>query len=319
MFNIFSENPASLTPVKNQVDETAMLNNLTYADYYHRLRLLALAVYKWEGLPESMNERFLEQTLYNFGRAVFVDDPELGYINLKCTPADTLNIYELPTKYECYSLNYNKMFPAEEVVLVRNNWDMRATSLTIQLFARRLYNVERAMEVNVNAQKTPVLLLCDESQRITMKNVYMQWDGNCPVIYGNKNLRVEDIKSVSTAAPYVTDKLSAYKRNVWGEALSFLGINNVETEKAERLTKDEVNANNQLIETAAQVGLLARQEACEEANRRLWPGKHKISVKMRTFSEIRDELLKRGGADNGNTEDNNNTDTDTGDNAGAAD
>lgn len=313
MFNIFTENPASLTPVKSQVDEAMMLNNLTYSDYYHRLRLLALAVYKWEGLPESMNERFLEQTLYNFGRAVFVDDPDLGYINLKCTPADTLNIYELPTKYECYSLNYNKMFNAEDVVLVRNNYDMRATSLTIQLFARRLYNVERAMEVNVNAQKTPVLLLCDESQRLTMKNVYMQWDGNCPVIYGNKNLRAEDIKSVSTAAPYVTDKLSAYKRNVWGEALSFLGINNVETEKAERLTKDEVNANNQLIETAAQVGLLARQQACDEANRRLWAGKYHISVKMRTFSEIREQLMK---GSEGNAGSKNNPDTDDGDNAG---
>lgn len=312
MFNLFSENPASLRPVKNQVDEAAMLNNMTYADYYHRLRLLALAVYKWEGLPESMNERFLEQTLYNYGRAVFVDDPELGFINLKCTPANTLNIYELPTKYECYSLNYNKMFPADQVVLVRNNYDMRATALTIQLFARRLYNVERAMEVNVNAQKTPVLILCDEQQRLTMKNVYMQWDGNCPVIYGNKNFNVNDVKSITTAAPYVTDKLSAYKRNVWGEALSFLGINNVETEKAERLTKDEVNANNQLIETAAQVGLLAREQAAEEANRRLWPGKYHVTVKMRTFSEIREELLK-GGADNAKTN------TNDGDNTGGAD
>ena len=310
MFNFFSENPASLAPVKSQVDEAAMLNNMTYADYYHRLRLLALAVYKWEGLPESMNERFLEQTLYNFGRAIFVNDPELGYINLKCTPGDSLNIYELPTKYECYSLNYSKMFDAADVVLVRNNYDMRPTSLTIQLFARRLYNAERTMEVNVNAQKTPVLVLCDESQRLTMKNVYMQWEGNTPVIYGNKNLRAEDIKVLSTAAPYVTDKLSAYKRNVWGEALSFLGINNVETEKAERLTKDEVNANNQLIETAAQVGLLARQQAADEANRRFWNGKYNVKVKMRTFSEIREELMKKEGGKNANT------DTDNRDNTG---
>lgn len=287
-------NPITLEPVPTQFEEAAALNMAVFADYYKRLRLLALSLFEWENLPESMNERFLEQCLYWYGKAAIVNDDNLGIINTKCTPSESLNIYGEATEYHCYSTGYDADFPLDDMVYVRNNLEALPTDATIQLFAQRLYEAERTIDVNIKAQKTPVIILCDEKQRLTMKNIYMKYDGNEPVIYGKKGLDIDDIKVLRTDAPFVADKLEEYKRNVWSEALSFLGINNVMTEKKERLLTGEVDANNQMIDLSAQTMLLTRELAAEKFNR-LWPGRD-ISVRQRSYQEI---IKRLGGADNG--------------------
>lgn len=290
-------NPITLEPIPSQFDETAMLNEATYGDYYKRLRLLALSIFEWENLPDSMSARFLENCLYWYGKAAIVNDDTLGIINLKCTPSEALNIYGDAIEYHCYSTGYDNTFPLDDMVYVRNNLEAAPTDATIQLFAQRLYEAERTIEVNIKAQKTPVIILCDEKQRLTMKNVYQKFDGNEPVIFGKKGLDLDDIKVLRTDAPFVADKLEEYKRNVWSEALSFLGINNVMTEKKERLVTGEVDANNELIDLSAQTMLLTRQFACEQYNK-LWGGN--ISVRQRSYQEI---IKRLGGGDNGNIHD----------------
>ena len=287
-------NPITLEPVPTQFEEAAALNMAVFSDYYKRLRLLALSLFEWENLPESMNERFLEQCLYWYGKAAIVNDDNLGIINTKCTPSESLNIYGEATEYHCYSTGYDANFPLDDMVYVRNNLEALPTDATIQLFAQRLYEAERTIDVNIKAQKTPVIILCDEKQRLTMKNIYMKYDGNEPVIYGKKGLDIDDIKVLRTDAPFVADKLEEYKRNVWSEALSFLGINNVMTEKKERLVTGEVDANNQMIDLSAQTMLLTRELAAEKFNR-LWPGRN-ISVRQRSYQEI---IKRLGGGDNG--------------------
>lgn len=287
-------NPITLEPVPTQFEEAAALNMAVFSDYYKRLRLLALSLFEWENLPESMNERFLEQCLYWYGKAAIVNDENLGIINTKCTPSESLNIYGESTEYHCYSTGYDENFPLDDMVYVRNNLEALPTDATIQLFAQRLYEAERTIDVNIKAQKTPVIILCDEKQRLTMKNIYMKYDGNEPVIYGKKGLDIDDIKVLRTDAPFVADKLEEYKRNVWSEALSFLGINNVMTEKKERLVTGEVDANNQMIDLSAQTMLLTRELAADKFNR-LWPGRD-ISVRQRSYQEI---IKRLGGADNG--------------------
>lgn len=288
-------NPITLEPIPTQFEEAAALNMAVFSDYYKRLRLLALSLFEWENLPESMNERFLEQCLYWYGKAAIVNDENLGIINTKCTPSESLNIYGEATEYHCYSTGYDANFPLDDMVYVRNNLEALPTDATIQLFAQRLYEAERTIDVNIKAQKTPVIILCDEKQRLTMKNVYMKFDGNEPIIYGKKGLDIDDIKVLRTDAPFVADKLEEYKRNVWSEALSFLGINNVMTEKKERLVTGEVDANNQMIDLSAQTMLLTRELAAEKFNR-LWPNRN-ISVRQRSYQEI---IKRLGGGDNGN-------------------
>ena len=155
----------------------------------------------------------------------------------------------------------------------------------MELFALRLYEAEQTAMVNIKAQKTPVLLLMDEKQRLTMENIYSQYEGNRPVIFGDKNSLGENvIKAINTQAPFIADKIIDYKKEIWNEALTFLGINNIMVDKKERLITDEANSNNELINLNLQSYLAPREEACRQFNEKFgFTGTNKeISVRVRS-------------------------------------
>lgn len=263
--------------------DSATLNNETFQDYLYRLRKLALSRFKWT-LPKSMNEIWLEKSLYEFGMASFLKDKNYGLINTKCCSAADLNIYGLPTKLNCYSFEYQsirKLYTGlegktdaqieylenSEAILVPNNWDFIPTESTLLLYAYRLYQADRTCDVNIGAMRTPVLILVPENQKVAMENLYVQYEGNRPVIFGDKDsLSPDSIRSIKTDAPFIADKIMDYKKKIWNEALTFLGINNIQEDKKERLITDEANQNNEVINLNLQSYLEPRQEACRQFN-----------------------------------------------------
>ena len=274
------KNPSTMnTNFKN----SAYLNNSTYNDYMNRFRKIATSMFEWINLPKSCNSRWLELCLYWFGKASFLYDKNFGFINTQAVPSGDLNLYGLPTSINCWSYTYNSQRSLydglkkyekdnpkddDECILIMNNYDMIPTESTLSLFALRLYEAERTIDVNIKAQKTPVLLLCNEKQRLTLLNLYKKYDGNEPFIFGDKNLLVNglNLQAIKTNAPYITDKIMEYKKQIWNEALTFLGINNIMEEKKERLTENESNVNNELINMNLQSYLLTRKEACKQMN-----------------------------------------------------
>jgi hypothetical protein len=274
---------SSLGVMDSLFNNSAQMNMLTYNDYYNRLSTLAISLFAWENLPESVDERFLEKTIFLYGKAIFINDKTLGYLGLKCVPSGELNVYELPVRYTAFSVGYTREFPANECVLIKNNHLMNPTDITVQLFARRLYEVERTLDTNIKAQKTPVLILCNEKQRLTMQNFYMKYDGNQPFIFGDKTLNTDDVKVFKTDAPFIADKLMLYKHDIFNEFLSFLGIDNANTDKKERLIVAEAESNTQMVSMSAQTMLLTRQEACKEINKMFGLN---VSVRLRSYDEI---------------------------------
>lgn len=245
------------------------LNDITFTDYYYRLMLLARSVFKWKGLPNGIDEKWIERYLFTEGSCIFFKHPTLGFMISKYTDSGMLNFYDEPTKVRPTATNLNSFKDYEnnkEVVIIRNNDAMIPTSQTVQLYALRLAEISRTIDINVNAMKTPTLILCSEKQKITLKNVYKQWNGFEPVIFGDKNLDIEGIKTLKTDAPVVFDKLQIQKHAIWNECMTFLGINNANMDKRERLVDDEVQANNEQIEMSAEVMLKSRQRAAEQIN-----------------------------------------------------
>ena len=268
-----------------QFIDSALINDQTFYDYLERFKKVALSVFEWVNLPSSMNAMWLEKCLYYNGQASLLKDKNYGFINTKCCTNGALNLYGLPTSLNCYSFDYQSsrklytglidgLTPAQkeqrefyECILVMNNWDRTPTAGSMELFALRLYEAERTADVNIKAQKTPVLLLVDDKQRMTMEQLYSQYDGNKPFIFGDKNnLNENQLKAIKTDAPYIADKVMNYKKEIWNEALTFLGINNIMVDKKERLITDEANQNNELINLNLQSYLAPRQEACRQFN-----------------------------------------------------
>jgi hypothetical protein len=254
---------------KREKWESALLNNRTYLQYYNRLLELAINMYEWKNLPDTVDERYLELTLFSDGMAVFFqDDGGLGYLCLQCMIGGELDVYRIPIDRTAYATNgYQMRLNNQNSVIIFNNYTHTNSMRDVEMYARRLYEIERTIDVNVKAQKTPLLIRATESQRLTMKNLYMQYDGNDPFIFGDKQLDIDGIKVLKTDAPYVADKLNILKRQIWNEALTYLGIENSNTEKRERLISDEITSNLGGVAAQRFCRLNARREAAEQINK----------------------------------------------------
>lgn len=243
------------------------MNNYTFMQYYNRLTELSISMFEWKNLPKSIDSRFLELVLFTDGMAVFFKDEEIGYLALRSMIGGKLNVYQIPTIRTAYASNgYNAMLDETNSIIIFNNMLHTNSLLDVEQFAKRLYNLDRTIDVNANAQKTPILISCDESQRLTLKNLYMQYDGNMPVIYGDKNLNPNSLKVITTGAPYVGDKLYQLKTQIWNEALTYLGISNINITKKERLITDEVTRNQGGTIASRYSRLEARRQACKQIN-----------------------------------------------------
>ena len=247
--------------------ESAIMNNSAFRQYYNRLVELSISMFEWKNLPDSVDPRFLELTLFTDGQAVFFEDEVMGYLALQNAMGGGFDVYRIPTKRRAYAVNgYQKQLDENDSVIIYNNYLHTNSMLDVQMFAKRLYNLDRAIDVNANAQKTPILLLCDDSERLTLENMYMQYDGNKPVIKGVKGLNPNAFTVLKTDAPYVADKLYQLKTQIWNEALTYLGISNINIAKKERLITDEVTRNQGGTIASRYSRLQSRREACKKIN-----------------------------------------------------
>ena len=252
----------------NETELAMIINDRTMIDYIDRLKMLAISLFNWKGLDDIAGtgaSRLLELSLYEDGKGVFVKDDELGYMALKVNPSDKLNIYNLPTKVMAWSIGYNKNFNFDDIVYIMNNELQKPTREFMELFAYRLYETERTIDINLQAQKTPVLIEGDTKTILTLKNVYMQYSGNTPFIFGNKQFDISNkLNVLKTDAPYIIDKLDIHKHQIFNDALTILGIDNANTDKKERLITNEVESNEQLITYYLNCFYKTRKRACEQ-------------------------------------------------------
>ena len=251
----------------SQFWESTYMNNRTYLQYYNRLTELAISMFEWQNLPKTVDQRFLEMCLFGDGMCVFFQDEVLGYLSLQCMIGGKLNVYRIPMERKAYATNgYQRNLDETNSVIIFNNYLHTNSLLDVEMFSKRLYNLDRAIDVNANAQKTPVLIQCDESQRLTMKNLYKQYEGNEPFIFGSKGLDASGLKVLQTGAPYVADKLYELKTQIWNEALTYLGISNINVVKKERMITDEVTRNQGGTVASRYSRLESRRQACKQIN-----------------------------------------------------
>lgn len=247
--------------------ESAINNNATYVQYYNRLTELSISMFEWKNLPPTVDERFLELALFSSGMAVFFLDEVMGFLALRTTISGDFNVYRIPIRRRAYADNgYNRDLTITDSVIIYNNLIHTNSMLDVRLFAGKLADLDRTITINARAQKTPVLLQCPENQRLTMLNLYKEFDGNAPVIYGDKGLNANGLTVLKTDAPYTADKLYSLKTQIWNEALTYLGISNVNTAKKERMITDEVSRNQGGVVASRYSRLEARRQACKQIN-----------------------------------------------------
>ena len=250
-------------------DESADMNNATYIQYFNRLVELSVSMFEWQGLPETVDPRYLELHLFQNGSMVYFRDEVMGDLCLDCIANGQFDVYGNPISRRAYSSynQYQKTLNESDSVIIWNNYLRQPSVLDVKMFAKRLYNLDRIIDVNANAQKTPVLVQGTEKQRSTLINLYKEFDGNAPFIFGDKNLDLNSLRAISTNAPYVADKVYQLKTQIWNEALTYLGISNLNIQKKERMITDEVQRNQGGTIASRYSRLESRREAVVKINR----------------------------------------------------
>ena len=223
----------------------------SFIKYRDQLMELGMSMIAWDFSKiekeerQFLTQRQIEWNEYYKGATVFFKDEELGsYLCLPVILSGPFDLDDIPKRRVAYAKNgYRKELNEENSVVIYNNYLRKPSCYTVNHYASMLSDLEESIVVNCKAQKTPVAIICEENERLSMINLYEQYDGNYPFIFGQKNLNLGNIKSISTGAPFVADKLYQIKMQIWNEALTHLGISNISYQKKERLVSDEVIRN----------------------------------------------------------------------------
>lgn len=227
---------------KSYFSESLNLNRRSYGQYLSILRQISISMFEWKKIPSTVDSRYIEQALFYNANAIYFNDEVIGNVALDVVFNGNFNVYGEPARRIAYSKynKYRKSLYDTDSVIIWNNMDRTPTFPVIELFAQRLYNLDRIIDVNANAQKTPVLLKCDQKLRLTLLNAFKEMDGNSPVIFADNSFDENSVICLKTDAPFVCDKIYDLKTNLWNEALTYLGIPSANVMKKERLIKDEV-------------------------------------------------------------------------------
>ncbi|MCM1219517.1 MAG: hypothetical protein NC548_33980 [Lachnospiraceae bacterium] len=254
---------------KTEFEESLLWNMNSYRYYLDVLTELCLSQFTWNNLPESVDERYMELKLFMNGSVVYFNDEVMGNLCLSCIPQGDLDVYGVPVYREAWSgfNRYSKSLSNEDSVIIWNNMLHQNSTFICELYARRLWLYDRICDVNTNTQKTPILIIADENERLSMLNLYKEYDGNSPVIFGTKSLNTKGITALQTGAEYVAPAIYDMKTRIWNECLTYLGISNIPVVKKGNVTNNEFSKSLGGTYGSRYARFRCRQIACEKINK----------------------------------------------------
>lgn len=256
---------------KGKKPQSYIMNNNQYKMYYEIIQQMCCSLYRWQNMPPEIDQRFLELTLFGRGLSVFFHDEEYdAFFACEASPSGQINMYQNPLQYIAYGANgFRRTLRSADCVPIWNNYLRRPNTNMVHIYARRLADIDRTIDVNLMAQKTPIVAIVPESQRLSVENAMKQYAGNEPIIIGADGMfDPQSVNYLAPNAPMIVNDLLKAKFTIWGELMTFLGIDNTNVSKAERVQSAEILANNGQIETCRLIQLDCRRFACKEINRK---------------------------------------------------
>lgn len=230
--------------------------------------------FKWSGLPDEIDVRFLELTLFNYGLSVFYFDGEYDrFMALRGSGFGNINMYDNPTRFRVYgNLMLERDLNARECVPIWANYMRIPDWDIIRVYSQRMAEFDTTIDINALTQRHPFLIAVGENERLTVQNAYRQVQEGQPVIFGTEAMNPNTLQEKISVFNMGIEKdailnMQTAKNRVWNECLSFLGIENSNQEKKERMIVDEVNSTDGQVMASRAVAMNARREAVERINK----------------------------------------------------
>ena len=268
------------------------LTRATYSNWFNRLYDIALARFKWDGIEDSpfLDERFIEQFLFWQPLMVGYHDTVMGNLILPAMPSDNFDIIGDPLTVRAYGFNSNYQkngLNKENSAYLWCNMRRSPDAIIVKQFAQRLTNIDRTIDLNLAAQKTPRIAYANENTKLSVQNLVYQQDKYDPWLYLKGNPSQDDIKNMigvlDLGVQYIGLQLEQQKKETLAEALTYLGIESNYNMKAERQFTTEVQMTLGQVEADRLSPLYTRQKFVKDFNGKFGTN---IEVTMRSQLEL---------------------------------
>ena len=232
---------------------------------------IAMGRFRWEGLPDTCNERFLEWELLTNGIAAISRDDAGIWWSLRAVMQGAPNAYDNPRAWRCQGISGTPNFDSDwsRGAIVYDNLLRVPLGYKLNYLAKRLALCDRTVDINLQQQHHPLILAVDQSLQSDAESIYRQYSNGEPAILGTKRLReiAESISTIDTNAPFIADKVQTVYANIWTQAYTMLVFDSI-TEKSDRMIEPEVESMTMPSQVMRYNPLKARREAAEKLNKR---------------------------------------------------
>lgn len=273
--------------LKNYADWRLQESIKEYNFYFKKYQRLLQSLFTWSNLPNKISSRFIENKLFFNGLLIFYKSKKLGfYVIAQASPVG-LNDYEEPTAYRAYGVNrINEYVLPKDCVPIWNDMFIEPNVGNVNFFAKRLSNIQKTFDINLEQIKNPYIISCPESQRESVKQVIKQKSDGVPYIFTSDDFDNQvRINVFNLNIQNFTKELQEVKNNIMSEGLTFFGIDNVDIFKRERLVSGETEQNNEQIFLNKNSMFQSRRKAVEEIN-----SKFGLEIRVDISSEIEGEI-----------------------------
>lgn len=245
-----------------------------YSIYGRILMELTMSRYRWNNLPDTVEERYIERVLIESGLGAFVQPPNIGVtMFLRASNVNITNSYGNPTELHLMGDNAIIQFKAKasECAPCWSNWTRTPDVDIIAYYASRLQEFDRTIDINHKALRMPFIVSVDQDTRNAAIEAFKAVLNGSPALINydsgmgdtiaqkisvfNTGAKGEDVLQVQEA-----------RTRIWNECMTMLGVKSANTQKKERLITDEVNSVEEQLEVIRSSGLKSRQQAAERCN-----------------------------------------------------
>lgn len=269
---------------QDELNQNARIFNMMYTNHYNYLINIITSLFTWEGLPTTADglqyeSSFFERLLTTNGTCAIADSNRYGVVISPCVIEGLRNVVGDPkvirlypginqSGYEYPTFNERLEESKDKFVFCRN--DNTETGLLYYVYETAyLLTTTRMSEItNISQQKFQTLIAGKRNSNMNMEIMQNKMDSfdKYILIKDGTGVDLEGIKTLNRDMPYVADKLHDSYTDILNTFFERIGINTNPSAKRERLLKDEVNANNQAVQSAGDIMFRNRQEICDKYN-----------------------------------------------------
>lgn len=269
---------------KNDKECSDPQDAILMARFFFDIYNLFVASIKWEGLDPKIEPYYIEDCMFWDARGIFVNDEIGGKAFMKVALGGLPDIYNVPRQRWGYTPTaeidgYNK----SNSVLLRDNYAELPYCYSAHIHARELFNIFKTKQININAQRTPIVILSTDDQRLSYKILGENYNNFVPMIQLDDSLDLDRVTTLKLDAPFIVPGLEEEYRRVMACVLNEIGYTAQPDVKKEREIDSEVSRGNTTAEAYRNVRLGMRERACEGLKAIGWGD---VSVKFNTSVPI---------------------------------